>query len=320
MISKLTSKDDKYACALADQIISESQETDEWYEYFDDFATLLDHPKSLVRNRAMYILAANAQWDEENRFDRVISDFLTHITDEKPITARQCTKALEQIGLAKPQYIPRILTALQSADLSKYKDSMRPLIVKDMAETERILKDFLCKTQRLETGRLLLREIQETDVNEIFDCWMQDEDVSRYMCWKAGDDIEETKSFVQYELGQIENEKWYRWIIVLKETGRIIGTCLIFYNEEAGESHWDISYNLGKKYWGNGYITEAMKEVMRFAETVLGMEECITAYAKVNTNSANVLHKLGFIDETEIPYECSGGDMITEGILCRYKK
>ena len=68
----LTGKDDKYACALADKIISESLETDEWYEYFDDFASLLNYPKSLVRNRALYILAANAQWDDENRFDLII--------------------------------------------------------------------------------------------------------------------------------------------------------------------------------------------------------------------------------------------------------
>lgn len=142
IVAKLTAKDDKYACALADKIVSESQETDEWYEYFDEFALLLDHPKSLVRNRVLYILAANAQWDEENRFDNVISDFLTHITDEKPITARQCVKALAQVGLAKPQYIPRILSCLQSADLSKYKDSMRPLIEKDIVETEKILMDL----------------------------------------------------------------------------------------------------------------------------------------------------------------------------------
>ena len=102
----MTAKDDKVACALADKIISESQEADEWYKYFDDFASLLDHPKSLVRNRVLYILAANAQWDDENRFDLVISDFLAHITDEKPITSRQCVKALAQVGLAKPQYIP----------------------------------------------------------------------------------------------------------------------------------------------------------------------------------------------------------------------
>ena len=147
IIAKLTAKNDEYACAIADKIISESKDTDEWYEYFDEFASLLNHPKSLVRNRVLYILATNAQWDNENRFDAIISEYLAHVTDDKPITARQCIKALAQIGVAKPQYIPRILLCLHEADLSKYKDSMRPLIEKDMAETERILTatDLLSK-------------------------------------------------------------------------------------------------------------------------------------------------------------------------------
>lgn len=141
IIAKLTAKDDKYVCAIADKIISESQDTDERYEYFDTFASLLNHPKSLVRNRVLYILAANAQWDDENRFDAILEDYLAHITDEKPITARQCIKALVQVGMAKPQYIPRILSCFHDADLSKYKDSMRPLIEKDMEETERLLTE-----------------------------------------------------------------------------------------------------------------------------------------------------------------------------------
>ena len=139
ILARLTSKDDPSACAFADQIIAESQETGAWYAYFDAFASLLDSPKSLVRNRALYILAANARWDEENRFDPIISDFLSHITDEKPITARQCIKALVQVGQAKPRYIPMILSRLHGADLSQYKDSMRPLIEKDIAETEKAL-------------------------------------------------------------------------------------------------------------------------------------------------------------------------------------
>ena len=141
IIANLTAKDDRFACAFANKILSESQETDEWYEYFFDFAALLDHPKSLVRNRALYILAANAQWDDENRFDSVIPAFLAHITDEKPITARQCIKALAQVGQAKPRYIPMILSALHDADLSKYKESMRPLLEKDIVETEKRLAD-----------------------------------------------------------------------------------------------------------------------------------------------------------------------------------
>ena len=135
----LTQKDSQRACALADTIISESRETDKWYEYFDRFASLLNHPNSFVRNRALHILAANAQWDEEDRFGRILPEFLAHVTYEKPITARQCVQALAQVGLAKPQHIPAILSCLHSADLSGYKDSMRPLIKKDMDETERVL-------------------------------------------------------------------------------------------------------------------------------------------------------------------------------------
>lgn len=142
LIAALTAKDDKYACACAEKIISESRETDEWYEYFDAFAALLSHPKSLVRNRALYLLAANVQWDDEGRFEAILPEYLSHITDEKPITARQCVKALAEVGRAKPQYVPAILSALRAADLSGYKDSMRPLIEKDMAETEKALTEL----------------------------------------------------------------------------------------------------------------------------------------------------------------------------------
>ena len=72
-------------------------------------------------------------------YSKLFSEHLKHITDEKPITARQCVNALAQVGLVRPQYIPQILSALHSADLSKYKDSMRPLIERDMEETEKIL-------------------------------------------------------------------------------------------------------------------------------------------------------------------------------------
>lgn len=134
LLQELTSKNDKYSCAFTDKIIAESKDSDRWYADFDTFVTLLSNPKSLVRNRAFYLIAANVQWDDENRFDQIISDYLSHITDEKPISARQCVKSLTQIGEAKPKYIPAILKALQEADLSKYRDSMRPLIEKDIRE------------------------------------------------------------------------------------------------------------------------------------------------------------------------------------------
>ena len=169
----------------------------------------------------------------------------------------------------------------------------------------------------LETERLILRKIHSDDVQTVFDCWMQDEDVSRYMCWKASDDINEAKDFVEFELGNLENEKWNRWIIVLESTKEVIGTCLIFFNDD--EDHWDISYNLGKKFWGRGYVTEAMSAVMKYAIDVLKVEEISTAYAKENPASGQVLQKLGFQFVKEVPYECNGGDITTTGKYCTYR-
>ena len=95
-----------------------------------------------MRNRALYIIAANIRWDDSNRFDSLIFDYAAHIEDEKPITARQCIKALAEIGMTKPKYVPMILSCLHRADVSKYSDSMRPLIEKDIAETEKRLTNL----------------------------------------------------------------------------------------------------------------------------------------------------------------------------------
>lgn len=83
-------------------------------------------------------------------------------------------------------------------------------------------------TPKLETDRLILREIHSDDTEAIFYCWMNDEEVSKYMWWRASDDINKAKEFVEFEIGNLENDKWNRWIIVLKNTKEIIGTCLIF--------------------------------------------------------------------------------------------
>ena len=172
-------------------------------------------------------------------------------------------------------------------------------------------------TPRLETERLLLREVQQEDLDDIFDCWMQDEDVSRYMWWKASNDKKDAEEFVAIELGNLEDERWNRWMIILKETNELIGTCLGFYNDE--EDHWDISYNLGKCYWGKGYVTEAMQEAMKYAVEHMGVKEIITTHAVENTASGHVLEKLGFVYEKDVPYECSLGDIHTIGHFCRFK-
>ena len=131
-VACLTGKDAKDAYAFTQQIVEESRTSDAWYPCFDRFAELLRHKNSLIRNRAIAILAANARWDREGKFDALLDEFLSHVTDVKPITTRQCVAALPEVAEAKPELIPRIQAALKQADLSGYPDSMQPLILKDI--------------------------------------------------------------------------------------------------------------------------------------------------------------------------------------------
>lgn len=131
-LARLTDRDAACACAFADQVVRESRESDCWYPFFDEALGLLSHKNSLVRNRAIEIIAANALWDVPCKLDAAIDAFLAHVTDEKPITARQCIKALPEIAAAKPQLIPQIRAALSMPDLTGYRDSMQPLILKDI--------------------------------------------------------------------------------------------------------------------------------------------------------------------------------------------
>jgi [ribosomal protein S5]-alanine N-acetyltransferase len=169
------------------------------------------------------------------------------------------------------------------------------------------------KTPILETDRLTLRPFETGDAQTVFDCWESDPEVAKYMLWTSHDDLNRTKEWIQFEVGQIDRDDWYRFAVVLKETGNLIGTGLI-YRAQAGEA-WHIGYNLGRKYWGRGYATEAMRRIIQFAKEELGIREITAGHAKENTASENVLTKLGFVYERDIPYECNGGTVMREGKL-----
>lgn len=166
-------------------------------------------------------------------------------------------------------------------------------------------------TPNLETNRLILRPFCKEDAQEAFTCWESDPEVAKYMFWTSHNDIQKTKEWIEFELGQISKDDWYRFALVLKESGELIGTGLIYFEEEV--ENYEIAYNLGKRFWSKGYTTEAMKEILRFAKEELGIHEVVGRHAIENPASGNVMQKLGFVFEKEIPYECNDGAVHTTG-------
>ena len=131
-ISGLMGKDANAAYECLKQLEAESLQSASVYPFFDTFAAMLDSDNAFFRIRGMVLIAANAQWDSDYKIDEIIDKYLKHITDYKPIAARQCIKALPLIARYKPDLRECITDALYSADTAKFKDSMAPLIQKDI--------------------------------------------------------------------------------------------------------------------------------------------------------------------------------------------
>lgn len=151
----------------------------------------------------------------------------------------------------------------------------------------------LIGTQNLETKRLMLRRLKINDYKEAFKNWYGDKDVAEKSLWHVHKDEEETKELFALWSDEYERVNTFRWIIELKETKELIG--LIDSQQSRFETYgaFEVGFCLTKKYWNNNYMTEALKEVIRFfieeVEVNVVYAECLSD----NIASKRVMEKAG---------------------------
>lgn len=133
----LFDKNNNTAYKALQELQKQSETSDKVYPYMDKFFDMLDDDNSYVRTRGLTLIACNSKWDKDNKVDEIIDKYLKHITDVKPITARQCIKLLPVIADNKPELKDDIISALRKADISFYADSMQPLVYKDIQKALR---------------------------------------------------------------------------------------------------------------------------------------------------------------------------------------
>lgn len=129
---RLFDKNNNTAYKALQELQRESEESNRVYCYMDQLADMIDSDNSYIRTRGLTLIAYNAKWDKDNKIDEIIDEYLKHIEDVKPITARQCIKLLPMIAKNKPELKDDIVSALKKADISIYADSMQSLVYKDI--------------------------------------------------------------------------------------------------------------------------------------------------------------------------------------------
>lgn len=146
--------------------------------------------------------------------------------------------------------------------------------------------------EKMETGRLYLREFQKDDWSAVHR-YASQEQVSRNQPW-GPNTIEETKAFVEEALVDSKRTPRTRCIfaIVLKEQDELIGAVELNIRSAANKSG-EIGYIVNPDYWGKGVATEAASLIIGFGFNELQLHRIYATCAPGNDGSRKVLEKLG---------------------------
>lgn len=132
IICVLQGKDDKKAYDLSKEILAMSAFSEKYYSYFEEFLSFLTSKSSYVRTRGLQLCCAQARWDKEGKLKKALPTLFTLLHDEKPTAVRGCLGAMHEVVLYRPELCELIKAEILTIDLSRYKDSMAPLIKKDI--------------------------------------------------------------------------------------------------------------------------------------------------------------------------------------------
>lgn len=142
----------------------------------------------------------------------------------------------------------------------------------------------------LETKRLKLRFLRTEDRNEVYRQF-SDPDMCRYFS-EPPCTWEEAEEIIQH-YREPEGKGHLRYGMFSKEDGAFIGTC--------GYHYWDpelrqveIGYDVWKDYWRQGYVSEALPELIRVCFEDLGADKVYILTHPENQASAASVGKLGF--------------------------
>ena len=146
------------------------------------------------------------------------------------------------------------------------------------------------KPDKIKTDRLLLRHFKEDDAQAIFDNWAKDPEVTKYMSWNPHENVGVTQYILNIWLDEYLKPDTHRFGITLRDTGELIGGIdVVRYIDKKPE----IGYCLSKKYWNNGYMTEACTAFMEYLFDQ-GYKEILIEAEVRNIGSNRVIEKCGF--------------------------
>lgn len=143
----------------------------------------------------------------------------------------------------------------------------------------------------LETLRLILRGLELRDARIVHELAGTPEVASTTLNIPHPYPDGAAEEFIQHTQESAKSGSQYTFAMTRKTDGAFLG--VVGLHPEWRHDQAEIGYWLGKSYWGNGYTTEAVRAVIHFGFTQLGLNRIFAGHFARNPASGRVMQKAG---------------------------
>lgn len=135
-----------------------------------------------------------------------------------------------------------------------------------------------------------LRPLTLDDIDE-FMIWATDPEVTRYTRWKPYQSLQAAEEFF---LNVVSRHPWFQAIVL---ENNVIGSMTLDPGGGDYRCKAELGYVSAKKYWGHGYMTEAICLAVEQGFKGFGVDRIEAFVCPLNIGSQRVLEKNGFVRE-----------------------
>ncbi|MBQ3467481.1 MAG: GNAT family N-acetyltransferase [Oscillospiraceae bacterium] len=150
-----------------------------------------------------------------------------------------------------------------------------------------------CGTQTLETERLILRRFTVRDADAMYTNWAADPEVTRYLTWPAHAGVETSRAVLADWTAAYAQKSFYQWAIVLKDSADEPVGSIGAVDVSDDIAAVQIGYCLGRRWWHQGIMSEALGAVMDFFFDAVGCNRVACRHDPRNPHSGMVMQKCG---------------------------
>lgn len=145
---------------------------------------------------------------------------------------------------------------------------------------------------QVSSGRLTLRPVAERDLQDLLEI-NGDPEVTRFLPYATWQSVDDAVAWLRRMEALASSGTGQQLVLVRRADSRVVGTLLLFRFEELS-ARLELGYVLGRQYWQQGLMTEAIESICAYAFSAMCVRRIEAEVNPSNVASNQLLRKIGF--------------------------